>query len=94
MRTGVPVVPCFIARVGTSDRHRVRILPPLDLEDEGGDRDKALAENVARMNAVIEDAIRETPDQWLWMHRRFHTQPEGEARPYPSRRSAKRSLSG
>ncbi|NIP92111.1 MAG: hypothetical protein GWO24_00985 [Akkermansiaceae bacterium] len=93
MRTGVPVVPCFIARVGTSERHQVKILPPLTLVDGAGDRDKAVAENVARMNAVIETAIRENPDQWLWMHRRFHTQPEGEARPYPSRRSARRSLS-
>lgn len=31
-----------------------------------------------RMNAFIEDRIREMPEQYLWTHRRFKTRPEGE----------------
>ena len=35
-----------------------------------------------RMNAVLEAHIREMPEQYYWMHRRFKTRPEGEASVY------------
>jgi Kdo2-lipid IVA lauroyltransferase/acyltransferase len=31
-----------------------------------------------RMNAWLEDRIREHPEQYFWVHRRFKTRPEGE----------------
>lgn len=34
------------------------------------------------LNAHIESQVRRAPAQYLWMHRRFKTRPEGEARPY------------
>jgi KDO2-lipid IV(A) lauroyltransferase len=35
-----------------------------------------------RMNAFLEERIREMPEQYLWTHRRFKTRPQGEAAVY------------
>jgi KDO2-lipid IV(A) lauroyltransferase len=81
MRTGAPVLPVFIERIGESARHRVRALPPLELvpEDRGGDAAAAVVENAARMTAAVEAAIRRAPDQWIWTHRRWRTRPRGRS---------------
>jgi len=39
--------------------------------------------DVARMNAFIEERVREMPEQYLWLHRRFKTRPPGEGSLYP-----------
>ncbi|MEW6324532.1 MAG: lysophospholipid acyltransferase family protein [Nitrospirota bacterium] len=74
-RTGAPVVPMFIARVGSSDRHRVTIQPAIDWT-RGPTIEEELVVNTARCTAAIERMVRAHPEQWLWMHRRWRTQPE------------------
>jgi KDO2-lipid IV(A) lauroyltransferase len=88
MRTGAPVVPAFMFRIGETSRHRIRILPALELLPEGPDReatDAAIVENVRRMTCVIEAVVREAPTHWIWSHRRWKTQPEGVPRIYRSK---------
>lgn len=41
-----------------------------------------VAADTRRMNAFIEDRIREMPEQYFWLHKRFKTRPEGEASLY------------
>ena len=86
MRTGAPVLPVFIQRVGESERHQVRIEPPLALlgAQETEDPREAVVENARRMTEVIEAAIRRAPTEWTWTHRRWRTAPAGVLRPYPS----------
>jgi len=85
MRTGASVLPVFAERLAGSERHRVRILPHLELAAEEGDLEAAVLDNVARMTDAVEAAIRRSPEQWTWTHRRWRTQPPGEPRAYPSR---------
>ncbi len=35
-----------------------------------------------RMNAFIEERVREMPEQYYWVHKRFKTRPPGEESPY------------
>ncbi len=53
--------------------YRVRFLPPWD--DYPSTDDEA---DARRMNAWIEQEIRRNPAQYLWVHKRFKTRPEGE----------------
>ena len=51
-------------------RFRIELTPPLDLpRDEAGEIDVQGA--MAMMTAVVEGWVREHPEQWLWMHRRW-----------------------
>lgn len=72
-KTGSPVLPAFIKRNGK--RQEVTIFPEVmllsDSEQEMGDIKDTITENTIRMNSFIEDFIRETPEQWLWIHRRW-----------------------
>ncbi len=41
-----------------------------------------LSADVQRMNTFIEERVREMPEQYYWVHKRFKTRPEGENSPY------------
>lgn len=83
MRTGTPVVPVFVLHHPDDPRrHIMRFLPPIELAEDEHDPQGAILTNVARMTALIEDAIREHPDHWIWIHRRWKTRP-----PEPSQSS-------
>jgi len=79
MRTRTPVVPMFIYRTDIG-RHRVVIHPSLFIE-AAPDAELAVADLTQRCTSAIEAAIRDAPDQWLWIHNRWRTQPLAPIRP-------------
>lgn len=71
--TRAAVIPFFHHRDGRGG-YVLRIGAPLD-EIAGEDE----AAHTARVNALIEQMVREAPDEYLWIHKRFKSRPEGEA---------------
>ncbi|UTF61073.1 LpxL/LpxP family Kdo(2)-lipid IV(A) lauroyl/palmitoleoyl acyltransferase [Gilvimarinus sp. DA14] len=61
--------------------YHVEIKEPLADFPSGDDIADATA-----ANGVVESVVRRYPTQYLWVHRRFKTRPEGEASPYSPRR--------
>lgn len=70
--TGAKVIPAITRQ--TPNGYELRYYPPW----ENFPTDDPIAD-ANRMNAFIEARIREMPEQYFWVHKRFKTRPEGEA---------------
>lgn len=71
------VIPCVTRMLPGAQGYVVELgdpwtdFPTLDVEAD-----------TRRMNAFIETVVRTMPEQYYWVHRRFKTRPEGQARVY------------
>jgi KDO2-lipid IV(A) lauroyltransferase len=70
---GKAVVIPFAHYRDENNHYHLVIEPPLDGYPTGDD-----VSDATRINHSIETAIAKQPDQYLWVHRRFKTRPEGE----------------
>lgn len=77
LHTGAPVVPGFLIWDEGRQKHRLRFEAPVQLQMTGDLRHDVQI-NTARFNQLVEAMIRRYPDQWLWVHKRWHTRPDGE----------------
>src|SRR5579859_6086822 len=77
LRTDAAVVPGFTIWDPALRKYRLRFDPAVTLVRTGDDDADAVA-NTALFTKVIEDYVRRFPDQWLWVHRRWKTRPEGQ----------------
>jgi len=77
LRTGAAVVPGFTIWDKELGKYRLRFDPALELI-RTGDLEADIVANTQMFTKVIEDYVRKYPDQWLWVHRRWKTRPEGE----------------
>ena len=75
--TGARVSPFVTRQLPGSEGYEVSFYPAWD--DFPTDD---VAADSRRMNAFIEARVRETPEQYYWVHKRFKTRPPGEARFY------------
>ena len=77
LHTNAVVLPGFALWDPRLRKYRLHMGKPLELI-RGGDNEADVVANTAMFNRVLESYIRQYPDQWLWVHRRWKTRPEGQ----------------
>ena len=78
---GAPVVPAFMVREGDTIHHKIKVLPAF-YPEKTRNREAAVREYTQLYTNTLEQMIREHPDHWNWIHRRWKTRPPGEPRFY------------
>jgi KDO2-lipid IV(A) lauroyltransferase len=69
LRLGALVVPFSNERVGGA-RFHVKLHKPI-VRPNTGDHARDTLEFTAAITAFVEERVRENPEQWLWIHRRW-----------------------
>ena len=69
--SGAAVIPGFALWIENERKYVLRFYPPIEIADDAEAGTRAL-------HRQLEAVIREYPDQWLWIHRRWKTRPPGE----------------
>jgi KDO2-lipid IV(A) lauroyltransferase len=65
------VIPGFALWIENERKYVLRFYPPIEIADDAEAGTRAL-------HRQLEAVIREYPDQWLWIHRRWKTRPPAE----------------
>lgn len=77
LRTGAAVIPGFLLWDPPSREYKLCFGQRIHLV-QTSDSTSDIHANTAHFTSVIEQYVRRSPDQWLWMHRRWKTRPPGE----------------
>ncbi len=77
LHTGAAVVPGYAVWDEGSGKYRLRFEPPVELI-RTGDAERDVLVNTQKFTNVLEQIIRKYPEQWVWVHGRWNTRPEGE----------------
>jgi KDO2-lipid IV(A) lauroyltransferase len=77
LKTGCALVPAH-SELQSDGRYRLVYEPALAIE-RTADREADLVRVTQQLTTVIEGWVRAQPGQWLWLHKRWKTQPAGAA---------------
>jgi KDO2-lipid IV(A) lauroyltransferase len=69
--SGAAVVPGFALWSEQERRYILRFYPAVEMSGD-------VVADTQRIHSQLESVIRQYPDQWLWIHRRWKTRPPGE----------------
>ena len=75
--TKAPIIPYISRRLDNAQGYVIEVFPPI--ENFPGE---SLEQDAIRINQFLEEQIRKAPEQYLWVHRRFKTRPEGMPKLY------------
>ena len=84
--TDCPVVPAFLVRAA-GGRYRLEAGEPIATRCSAN-KERDILEATCKYSQAIEDAVRRTPEQWLWLHRRWKINEQSEGPKYPTNRTA------
>lgn len=70
-RSKAAVIPGFALWNERARRYVLRFYPRVQMTGD-------VQEDTQRIHSVFEQVIRESPDQWVWIHRRWKTRPDGD----------------
>jgi KDO2-lipid IV(A) lauroyltransferase len=74
--SGAAVIPGFAIWSEKERKHILRFYAPIPMTGD-------IALDTQALHSQLEGVIRQYPDQWLWIHRRWKTRPPGEKSLYP-----------
>lgn len=77
LRTDAAVVPGFTFWDPATGKYKLRFDPALELI-RSGNEEADIQANTELFTKVIEKYVRQYPDQWLWVHRRWKTRPPAQ----------------
>lgn len=81
MRSNAAIYPAFC--IWDSEKKKYRFVRGAKIEPSNtGDRKADIVSTTAAYTAEVEKLIRQYPDQWLWIHKRWKTRPPGEKELY------------
>lgn len=83
LRSGAPVVPATAWWDARAGRHVVEYGAAIRLL-RTGDAERDVQVNTQRFQSALEERIRQHPGQWLWIHRRWRTQPADDSAREPA----------
>jgi len=76
MKTGAAVIPAII-QLGEDNLQHMTLYPEIEMVNTG-DEEKDMVTNTQTLTTILENAIRRSPAQWVWMHERWKTKPGEE----------------
>lgn len=71
LRKKAPVIPVMIKRISI-DTHEILVFPECKmLDDKNLSIEKNITENTMKINTIVEEMIRQNPEEYFWMHNRW-----------------------
>jgi len=70
--TGATIIPFFAYRKEDGSGYHLNLLQPLKIDGNH------IQKETDQLNQLIEIAVRNNPEQYLWIHRRFKSRPDNK----------------